>query len=141
MYAKQFRSTDNQIMQFISTNEYKYDRIIIDPESDLIYTSYLFYASYPPQDFQNTSIRAIDDSEGFSKVLGFGKVEYRPINWSEDLSVKNLIVTTKDNKPNNIPILKEFSYPLRPAVISANGQILIFPVTDGSYVIVEGNEN
>lgn len=138
-YAKDWRQQDSNLVSYIRENEDKYDRIIFDSKTDFIYTSYLFYAKYPPIDFYSTVKRAADDSEGFSKVQSFGKFEFRDIDWTKDpKQSRTLIVTTPSNKPNEMPPLKTFYFPTRPVVVSLKEQIFEYPVTDIPYVLVEG---
>ncbi len=137
-YAKAWSSTDQSLVTFLKNNNKTYDRIIVDKDSGLKYTSLLFYLSYPPESFQNTVVRLRDDSEGFSEVQFFGNFEFREVDWLSDYQLPNtLIITRADKVPSQIPPLKTFYYPERPVVISKGQTILQYPVKDVSYVLIE----
>jgi len=139
-YAKQWRATDKQLALFLKESEHQYDRVLIDPDAGFIYTSLLFYQSYPPQEFLLSVRRAPDDSEGFSTVETFGKYEFRPIRWEDYQTPKTLIVTTVKHKPEDLPILQSFSYPERPVVIAVKQQIAQYPVKEAAYVVVASRQ-
>ncbi|MBI3984711.1 MAG: glycosyltransferase family 39 protein [Candidatus Levybacteria bacterium] len=137
-YAKAWSSTDSQLSTFLKMRNKTYERIIVDKDSGLKYTSLLFYLAYPPQSFQNTVVRRRDDSEGFSEVKSFGNFEFREVDWLIDYQSPNtLIITRADKVPSQITPLKSFFYPKRPVVISNGQAILQYPVIDSSYVLVE----
>lgn len=139
-YAKAWSSTDESLVRFLKVDNKSYDRIIVDKDSGLQYTSLLFYLPYPPEGFQKTEVRLPDDSEGFSQVKSFGKYEFRQVDWEKDYRLPNtLIITSIDKIPGNVGIYKRFYFPTRPVVI-ANGQnILQYPAMDPSYVLVQSN--
>lgn len=137
-YAKQWNSADKELSIYINKNKKKYNKIIIDEQSDFKYTSYLFYTSYSPSDFLKTVKRTKDDSEGFVKVLSFGKFEFRKIDWSvESQYPGQLIVFSAKHKPEGIPEILRLNYPQRPVVISEKEKLYQFPVEEGAYVLVE----
>lgn len=139
-YAKEWRQQDLPLVSYIEKNEYKYDKIIFDTKTDFVYTSYLFYSNFPPQNFYSTVERLPDDTEGFSKVKSFGKFEFKDIDWTSDYkNNRTLIVTTPDNKPKEVPPLKAFYFPTRPVVVSLKEQLFEYPVDDIAYVLVEGH--
>src|SRR3989344_2040290 len=74
-YAKQWRSADKEVSLYLKSVESDYDRIIIDKEAGLVYTSILFYQKRIEESIK----RAPDDSEGFSEVTSFGKYEFKEI--------------------------------------------------------------
>ena len=65
-YAPQWRSEDAALVDFLHANESKYEQILIDKDTDLIYSSLLYHLPFPPKEFQETVKRLPDDSEGFS---------------------------------------------------------------------------
>jgi hypothetical protein len=136
-YASSWRSADKPLALFLKSVESQYDRIIIDPEAGLVYTSLLFYQSYPTQRFLDSVRRGPDDSEGFSTVEKFGKYEFRKVQWERDYQTpKTLIITTSKSKPTDLPVLQSFSYPERPVVIAVKQEIAQYPVVDVAYVAV-----
>lgn len=137
LYAKSWRSEDKTLSLYIKENQQKYDKIIFDKQAGFIYTSLLFYLQYPPSEFQSLVTREPDDSEGFSAVKSFGKYEFKDITSSDYKMKRTLIVTTIDQKPNNIPSLMTLYYPKRPVVLSVGQNIIQYPVKDTAYVLVE----
>lgn len=136
-YAAAWRSADKPLALFLKSVEDQYDRIIIDPEAGLMYTSLLFYQSYPTQKFLDSVRRSPDDSEGFSTVEKFGKYEFRPVQWDRDYRTpRTLIITAPKLKPTDIPVLQSFSYPTRPVVVAIKQEIAQYPVIDIAYVAV-----
>lgn len=139
-YAKNWRVGDRDVSLFIKNHQNEYEKIIFDKNSGFIYTSLLTYLSYSPIYFQNDSIWSKDDSEGFSTPSKFGKFEIRQIDWQKDLREPNvLIVTTADKKPQETAPLIAFFYPQRPIVINVGQDIMRFPISDISYVLVDTN--
>ena len=137
-YAKQWRQQDQELVKYLVTQEKNYDHIIFDSKSGFIYSSYLFYSLYSPQEFQDSAKRLPDDTEGFSKVISFGKFEFRDINWQTDINTpKTLIITTNNFRPKELSVEKSFNYPVRPVVQSVGEVISIFPVTDNAYEVVK----
>lgn len=137
-YAKSWRLKDKELSLFIKENGKKYNKIIFDKNAGFMYSSLLFYLPYPPEDFQNTSIREADDSEGFSKVISFGKYVFKDIDWINDIKMeKVLIITTPDKKPNDVPPLKAFYYPRRPVVFAVGQEIMQYPIEEIAFVAVE----
>lgn len=137
-YAPQWRSEDRDLIGFIQENEMKYDHILIDNNSDLLYSSILYYLPFSPSIFQQTVSRFPDDSEGFSKVKSFGKFIYKDIDWDKDTKfAKTLIVTTPKQSTGDLPILMRFYYPQRPVVAAVGQDIMQYPVLDSAYVVLE----
>lgn len=137
LYAKSWRSEDKAVALYLKENEDKYDKIIFDKQAGFVYTSLLFYTAYSPSDFQRTVIREEDNLEGFSEVASFGKYEFKDVDWSKDAEENALIVTTPDNRPQAVKVLKTFSYPKRPVVISVGQAINQYPVEETAYVVVQ----
>lgn len=138
-YAAAWRQQDQNLVSYIQANQDKYDKIIFDAKTDFIYTSYLFYSKYSAREFYSTVKRLPDDTEGFSKVQSFGKLEFKEVDWSKDYrQSRTLIVTTTDNKPKEVPPLKAFYFPTRPVVVSLKEELFEYPVSDIPYVLVEG---
>lgn len=137
LYGKSFRSEDKAVSLFLAENYNSYDSIIIDPKSDLLYTSIIFYTKFSPRAFYTTAKRAEDDSEGFSKVLSFGKYKYEdPLIVKSD-GEKILFISNKELP--GFKVVKKFYYPTRPVVISEGQNILGFPTTEEAYVLLEKN--
>ncbi len=139
-YAQKWNSEDKILADSIKESESKYDKIIVDNSTGLVYTSLLYYLKYNPEEFQRTVIREPDDSEGFSKVKSFGKFEFRKIDWEKDSKLERTLFITKDeNIDGGQKIIKKILYPQRPVVINLGQEIHQFPVTDIAYVLSEKN--
>lgn len=137
-YAKSWRSEDKALTEFIKERQGNYDSVVFDKKAGFVYTSLLFYLPYSPASFQQSVKREPDDSEGFSTVTSFGKYEFKDIDWEHDLlDKKTLIITTKENLPEGVPILKIFTYPLRPIVLSVKEKVMQFPLEEDAYVAIE----
>lgn len=136
LYAKAWRTGDKDLSLFLKNNEYKYSKIIFDTRLGFMYSSLLFYAAYPPKEFQETVVRE-DDAEGFSIVKSFGKYIFRNISWQEDIRENDaLIITNRDNRLSSIIPDRVFDYPERPIVLSDKEQIINYPYTENAYEIV-----
>ncbi len=137
-YAKSWRSEDKTLSLFLKEVGGKYERVVFDKKAGFVYTSLLFYLPYPPSSFQEQAIRDPDDSEGFSNVSALGKYVFSDIDWQHELSEKNtLIITTRENLPKGVPILKTFTYPRRPIVLSVKEKVMQYPLEEEAYVAVE----
>lgn len=139
-YAQSWRSEDDEVASYIFNHQNRYDHIFIDKHAGFIYTSYLFYTSFSPETFRSTVRRLPDDSEGFSEVAAFGKIEFREISWETDMQIPRTLILTANNKPVSIPAEKTFYYPQRPVVIAQKQQILQYPVDVVAYEFVTTNE-
>lgn len=136
-YASDWSAEDESLVNYLETTGKSYQHIIIDTNSPFRYSALLFYTQYPPSAFQSQQIRYPIDGEGFHWVKSFGKYEFKKIDWKKDMNTSNsLIITTKENVPQNIPMLAVFSYPTRPVVLSIQEQTYQFPVTDNAYVVI-----
>lgn len=138
LYAKQWRSEDKALVQYINSQKSNFSKIIIDKNAGFIYSSYLFHSKFSPEHFQNVSTRFERDNEGFTPLQSIDTIEYKDINWEEDLKTPNtLIITSVNEKPENVSIVKEFYYPKRPVAVALNQEILQFPVEDVAYVVIK----
>ncbi len=112
-----------QVAQYIKQNEYKYDRIIV--ESPVLYGHpYIHIVShmgYPPYLFQQTVKRGDNYSvvPPVAEVYGFGKIEFRNIDWRSDQYLSNSLflgprdsLPTPDRLPSEKQVyLDEINYP------------------------------
>jgi 4-amino-4-deoxy-L-arabinose transferase-like glycosyltransferase len=68
----------------------KYDRIVITDALGRPYIETLFYLKYPPAKFQEERRFHLDkDGFGFVEVDGFGKYEFRGLNWKNDIALQD----------------------------------------------------
>jgi 4-amino-4-deoxy-L-arabinose transferase-like glycosyltransferase len=138
LYASGWRQQDKALAEYIYEHENQYERIIFDNKAGFMYTSLLFFTTYSPSKFQQTQKRSPDDSEGFSYVTSFDKYEWKDIEWDEDMKrSKTLFVTSPGNLPSNAGILKNFSYPTVPIVLSMKERIAQYPSQETAYILIE----
>lgn len=141
-YASSWKYNDREVMKYINKVVNDYDEIFFSENSGFVYTSYLFYNSVDPQVFQNSVLREPDDVEGFSKVLKFGKVNFKKINWQKDSTrpPKRLFIVKEQEKIEGVNPLQTFYLPKRPVVISVKEQIFQYPVEEVAYYVYESPE-
>ena len=132
-YAKSWRSEDEQMSVFLKKVDFKYDHIIVDKDADFVYTSLIFFQHYSPQQFQANVIYEPD--ELFTSVKKIGKYEFHKIDWQKEGNMPNTLFITK-NYPSEFTLLQSFTYPTRPVVLSVEGKIYQYPVTDVAYDLV-----
>lgn len=135
-YAPSWRSADNSLSLFIKEAQHNYEKVIFDKKAGFMYTSLLFYTSYPPKEFQETAKYAPDDTEGFSELLSFGKYEFREIDWHKDLTPGTLIITPVHQVPTTESLVRTFSYPQRPIVLALKQSIAQYPFEEVAYAAV-----
>lgn len=137
LYAKSWRSADKPLALFLTEKAPQVNQIIIDETAGFMYTSLLFFGKYPPQQFIDEVKWSQDDSEGFSRPERFGKYTFRKINWDQDVKLPNsLIITSPEKKPDQMPPLQSFSYPLRPVVFALKQELIKYPIAEIPYVAV-----
>ncbi len=140
-YAKEWRSADKALIAYLQEKNDEYDRIVIDPEANLLYISYLFYSKIDPNEFINSVEKEKPDNEGFINVKKFINVEYRSIHWEEDLKKKRTIfITRPEKKPETAQKFKTFYYPKRPVAIAKKQEIIQYPFQDIAYVVISSLE-
>lgn len=88
-----------QLVYILSKPEYANSRVVITQPQTSPYIFLLFYQKYDPKTYQQEAVRYAPTDDGFVHVRQFGRFEFRPINWNEDLNSGKILV---DN-PSNIP--------------------------------------
>jgi 4-amino-4-deoxy-L-arabinose transferase-like glycosyltransferase len=137
-YAKDWREEDKKLVAFIRENEYKYDKIIFDKQTNFNYTTLLFYLNYPPEKYQNN---AIYQKDGLLNLLSkVDKYEFRDIDWDRDFDMKNSVSILFVVSPSNTGgkgIMKTLYLPTRPIDVPANGIIVGYPYAEPIYLLLE----
>jgi hypothetical protein len=137
LYAKQWRSSDMELAYYLKSQEKDYERIIIDENSGISYSSLLFFLAFEPEGFQGNAVLE-NNSEGFTSVKKFGKYVFKKVDWWEDYKEgKRLIVANTDNKPSQIKPKHIIYLPVRPVAVPKKEGIVIFPYKEVGYEIVE----
>lgn len=129
-HAKEWGGEDKAVVDYLSSIQNNYQHILIDEDANFSYTSLLFYSAFSPSYYQT---HARYTKHGVLNTLeSVGKITYKKIDWSKDLTGSTLIISGKDAKAQVSPV-KTIYYPTHPVVLYANREILQFPVTDVAY--------
>lgn len=138
VYARAWRRADEELSLYLQKNAPRYDKIIISNDADYIYTSYLFYTQYPPDQFIKNVHRYQDGM--LIKADVWSNVMVRHVDWKKDARTPNiLIVTSFAEKPEYIPALYSVSDPQKNVFLSIDGQIVSAPEDGVRYVVVDTN--
>lgn len=133
--AESWRMTDKELATFLKTVDSQYDSIIIDSSVDFMYTSHLFYAAYPPEEFILTAQRQMKGL--FEVTKSYGKVEIRDVHWNDDMrKKKTLIITSGLTDISGKHVVATFSAPTKPVVLSVNNEIVQYPITQTDYIAI-----
>jgi 4-amino-4-deoxy-L-arabinose transferase-like glycosyltransferase len=97
-----------ELVQYISANQDKYQKIFISDKYDQPYILFLFYMKYPPQLFQGHHVLTARDQFGFSTVRDFSKYHFEILDFGQVLANnKNvLIAASPDEVPKGANIIK-----------------------------------
>lgn len=87
------------------------DRIIMSYKYDQPYIYYLFYRKIDPDWYQNNwNYQGNGETERFRRVIG--KYEFRNINYSEDIKLRNsLLIGIPEEIPQEAKIISEIRFP------------------------------
>ena len=89
-YSQAWQYGYNEAIDYLNENQDKYDKIIVSnqPHLDQSYMFFLFYLKYPPSLYQ---IEAKNSSGGFRENHKFGKFEFRPIVWDNEIKRSDIL--------------------------------------------------
>jgi 4-amino-4-deoxy-L-arabinose transferase-like glycosyltransferase len=136
VYADAWRTEDKELALYLKANGSKYDQIIIDRNTNFIYTTYLFYTAYPPDKFIATEKR--DTNDFINKANAWGNVSIRQLNWQQDIKIPHaLIITRSDDIPQTAVVFKQIYDPTIYSVLTKNEAILGAPIHKLKYVLIE----
>lgn len=96
----------SEIADFIQENYQKYDKIIITDRYDQPYILIAFFQKYSPQTIQSALSRGPIDNFGFSTGRSLGKYEFRKINNTTDIQLKNTLLIFEDNSFPESKVIK-----------------------------------
>jgi len=130
-YAKQWRSEDKSLTNYITSIQGNYNKIIVDDSASYAYSSLLYYSAYSPQ-IMHTSAK-FGPSGLLISLKSVGKIEFRSIDWEKEAKSNKTLFITLNNLPNNQELLKVFYFPTVPAVLFYDNKFVQFPVTDVAY--------
>lgn len=139
-YAPSWKQADRTASMYIAQHKEDYDMVAIDPHSGFIYTSYLFYTSFPPKLFQDTVVHFPADSEGFTPVSSFDGILFASRKELDQFAGNTILYLTSDQDIwEKDSILTRVYYPKRPVVFNVGQRIVSYPVEEPAYVFVSVN--
>jgi len=98
-----------ELVEYIQTNQDKYQDIVVTTSYDQPYILFLFYLKYPPSKFQGHHSLSSRDEFGFSTVNDFDKFHFANLDY-DSLRVEypnSLIVGTKSEIPKEANVVKK----------------------------------
>jgi 4-amino-4-deoxy-L-arabinose transferase-like glycosyltransferase len=98
-----------ELMEYISMNQDKYQKIYITDKYDQPYILTLFYLKYAPRLFQNDHVLTARDNYGFSTVRGFDKFHFEILDFGKVLEQHTnvLIAASPDEVPKGANVIKK----------------------------------
>ena len=102
-----------ELVNYVSENQEKYEKIFVTERYDQPYILFLFYLKYSPEKFQNNHALTARDIYGFSTVRYFDKYNFETIEF-EDVKSQNpnsLIIGTEEEIPSEANIVKTIYFP------------------------------
>lgn len=102
-----------ELVNYISENQNKYEKVFITERYDQPYILFLFYMKYSPEKFQSNHTLTARDMYGFSTVRNFDKYYFETINFEEIRSENpnSLIIGTEKEIPVEANIVKTIYFP------------------------------
>lgn len=84
----------------------EYDKVIVSDEYAQPYIFAAYYQKIDPNYFQTHVVRNSPSEWSFSSVRKLGNLEFRKINWDQDIHFKNSLVvsSTKEGNPLNLNV-------------------------------------
>jgi len=88
---------------FLSKSSSSSKKVIMSRPQYSPYIYILFYSKYNPSFYQKEALRYPPTNDGFVNVKGFGRYEFRTIDWGKDIQIPNvLLVDWSDQVPLSI---------------------------------------
>lgn len=88
---------------FLSNPSNSSKKVIMSRPQYSPYIYILFYSKYNPSFYQKEALRYPPTNDGFVNVKGFGRYEFRTIDWGKDIQIPNvLLVDWSDRVPLSI---------------------------------------
>jgi len=138
VYSKAWRQQDQALSNYLMNNKDKYDKVVIDSNSDFIYTSFLFYEKIPSSKYRSSVVYQNENKIGYSMVEKFDKFEFKNIDWAKNTdSGKILYVVGDKNTPTDKKLIKVFMYPKHTVAFSSDATIMQYPVEEIAYRLYE----
>ncbi len=115
----------DQIANYVKENGSRYDKIIITDRLDQPYILMAFYLQYPPEKMQSELVMTPRDKFGFSTAKNLGNMEFKTINFGEDIKHTNTLIIAYDEAVDEKMIIDTILDPagkIMYKIISTNAQ-------------------
>jgi len=83
-FSSEWQYGYRETVKAVSEIEKNYDQVIVTSHYGRPYIYFLFYQQYPPEKFWQYQNQVVKEPEGFIKVTGFNKHEFRYLDWEKD---------------------------------------------------------
>jgi len=83
-FSSEWQYGYRETVKAVSEIEKNYDQVIVTSHYGRPYIYFLFYQQYPPEKFWQDQDQVVKEPEGFIKVTGFNKYEFRYLDWEKD---------------------------------------------------------
>jgi len=92
-----------KLNEVLSSASFMKKKVIMSRPEYSPYIYLLFYNPYSPSFYQKEALRYSPTNDGFVNVKGFGRYEFRTIDWGKDIQIPNvLLVDWSDRIPLSI---------------------------------------
>lgn len=96
-----------ETIRAVSELEKNYDKVVVAKNLGRPYIYFLFYKKYPPQNFWRYKDKVVKEPAGFINILGFGKYEFRGLDWGKDQWMKKaLFIMVPGDVPEDANVIK-----------------------------------
>ncbi|MCL5783746.1 MAG: glycosyltransferase family 39 protein [Patescibacteria group bacterium] len=121
-----------QVVQTVAQEQNRFQQVVIDvpPIYGNPYIFFLFYQQYDPTLYNQTVLRKDVPKYKVVEVHGFGKYQFRNINWREDQKLRHvLFVGTDQSIPKN-DIRDSSKYRLIKEIFMPDGKTVVFRIVE-----------
>lgn len=108
--SRSFLYALSKAIGYVLARENAYEKIVFS-NTDNTYQSYMMYLYYSRFDPGLYQLLGGTKSGGYAETHNIGTVEFRPINWAKDQSLKNtLFLVNPGEIPSSVSTLESFNY-------------------------------
>ena len=138
MYAKAWRQQDQTLSDYLMMHKDNYDKVVIDSNSNFVYTSFLFFEKIPSETYRKSVIYQNENKIGYSMVEKFDKFEFKNVDWAKNSDAGKILYVVGDkNTPTNKKLTKTFTYKKHAVAFSSDATIMQYPVEEVAYRLYE----
>ena len=102
VYAKAWRQQDQTLSDYLMMHKDNYDKVVIDSNSNFVYTSFLFFEKIPSETYRKSVIYQNENKIGYSMVEKFDKFEFKNVDWAKNSDAGKILYVVGDkNTPTN----------------------------------------